>query len=88
MRYTNREGLGAIHIAVIRDQLDCLKTLLQSDRTLLCMETENAEANMLIHLAVKHNNMGMIRYLLSTRTFFHLFEDENESKNETVPLSR
>lgn len=48
------------------------------------MEAENAEANMIIHLAVEHNNMGIIRYLLSNRSFFHLFEDENESKSEAL----
>ena len=52
------------------------------------METENAEANMIIHLAVKHNNMGIIRYLLSNRSFFHLFEDENESKPEAPSPGR
>ena len=41
VRYTDNDGFGAVHIAVIEKHLEILKTILQTDRTLLCMETEN-----------------------------------------------
>lgn len=37
LRYCNKEGFGAVHLAVMNDRLEILKKLLEYDRTLLCM---------------------------------------------------
>ena len=55
VRFTNSDGLGAVHLAVINSQIDILKILLESDKTLLCMETEETQQTIL-HLAVIKNN--------------------------------
>lgn len=76
LRYTNNDGLGAIHFAVINDKIDILKILLDSDKTLLCMEVED-KGQSIIHLAAERQNMAIVRYLLSNPVFFKLF-NENE----------
>lgn len=44
------------------------------------MATENAhEGAMIIHLAVMHNNLIIIRYLLQTPNLFNLDEEGNEN---------
>ena len=43
VRYTNSEGYGAVHLAVLNGHKDILKILLETDKTLLCMETENED---------------------------------------------
>ena len=83
MRYTNSDGLGAVHIAVMFNHLEILKTILQTDRTLLCMETENLEERaMIIHLAVMQNKFTIIRYLLNTPAWFYLDEEGNDLKRQ------
>ena len=72
VRHTNKLGYGAVHLAVINDRLEILKVLLETDKTLLCMETENEDAQMIIHLAVVRNNLTIIRFLLGNPAYFRL----------------
>ena len=81
MRYTTADGLGAVHLAVMHNHPQILKTILQADRTLLCMESENSEESaMVIHLAVMRDNLTIIRYLLNTPSYFYLDEEGNETR--------
>ena len=43
---------------------------------------------MIIHLAVIHNNLNAIRYLLNTPALFNLDEEGNESKGKNVAQKR
>ena len=85
LRYTNKDGLGAVHLAVIRDRFDILKILLKTDQTLLCMPTENDDQSYIIHQAVSNNNPTIIRYLLGNPAYFRLFKEQKESsKNHNL----
>lgn len=85
LRYTNKDGLGAVHLAVIRDRFDILKILLKTDQTLLCMPTENDDQSFIIHQAVTCNNPTIIRYLLGNPAYFRLFKEQKEnSKNRNL----
>ena len=80
MRCTNHKGLGAVHLAVINNHLEVLKTILQTDRTLLCMEVGNdSEGSTIIHLAVLNNNLSVVRFLLNTPAYFFLDEEGTDS---------
>lgn len=68
-----------MHIAVIQGRLDILKILLETDKTLLCMETEDDEMSYIIHLAVTNNNLTIIRYLIESPAFFRLFSEKKET---------
>ena len=96
VRYTNAAGLGAVHLAVKRDRLDILKILLEADKTLLCMPTEDEHLSYIIHLAVQENNQTIIRYLLGDPAFFRLLSDKSEysyglivnNQNQVDPYAR
>ena len=93
MRYTNQDGLGAVHLAVIKGHVDILKILLETDKTLLCMETENEDVQCIIHLAVVEQNLTIIRHLIEKPAYFRLFgevvknETGNRPRNEEAPAS-
>ena len=53
VRYCNSDGHSAIHIAVINDKTAIFKKLLEYDKTLLTMKTEDALSEYPLHLAVK-----------------------------------
>ena len=43
VRYCNPDGLAVIHLAVVHDRLAIIRVLLEIDKTLLQMQTENEE---------------------------------------------
>ena len=68
-----------------------LKILLETDKTLLCMETENEDASYIIHLAVAKSNLPILRYLIEKPAFFRLFSErvmEIQGSNKSVDASR
>ena len=75
VRYTDDSGMGAVHLAVVRDQIEILKVLLETDKTLLCMPTEDEREMQIIHLAVESNNLTVLRYLLGNPNYFRLFNE-------------
>lgn len=81
LRYTNKEGFGAAHLAVVKDNLEILKMLLKTDQTLLCMPTEDDEQSYIIHQAVMQNNPSIIRYLLGNPAYFRLFREQKENSS-------
>ena len=76
VRFTDSDGHGAVHLAVIHGHLDILKILLETDKTLLCMETENEDASYIMHLAVVKSNLPIMRYLIEKPAFFRLFSEK------------
>lgn len=80
VRFTNNRGLGAVHLAVINDRLEILKILIETDKTLLCMETENEDAQQIIHLAAAKNNLTIIRYLLGNPACFRLYNERSDKQ--------
>ena len=81
VRCTNHKGYGAVHLAVLNNHLEVLKTILQTDRTLLCMETESdSDSSTIIHLAVLSNNLSIVRFLLNTQAYFRLEEEGIDKK--------
>ena len=65
VRFCNPSGLGAVHIAIRCEKITILKKLLEVDRTLLMMKTEDGNKEYPLHLAVKQQNLGVIKLLLN-----------------------
>lgn len=86
LRLSDDKGLGPVHIAVKKDHLEILKVLLDTDKTLLCMQTENDDLSYIIHLAVTHNKLDMIRYLLGSPAFFRLFSEKQDPSQSYAVL--
>ena len=53
-----------IHIAIVMDELECLKTLLEGNA---CPETKNKKGDTALHAATKNNNYNCVRQLLIYR---------------------
>ena len=81
LHYTNNQGLGAVHLAIVKDNLSILKMLLKTDQTLLCMPTEDDEQTYIIHQAVMQNNPSIIRYLLGNPAYFRLFSEQKDNSS-------
>jgi ankyrin repeat protein len=64
-RHCNEQGLGAIHLAVMNLRVQIFRKLVESDRTLLHMRTEDGRSETPLHLAVKKGNLNLLRLMIN-----------------------
>lgn len=65
VRYCNKQGHGAVHLAIVNSKATILKRLIEFDRTLLHMLTEDDLTETPLHLAVKKRDQAIVKVLLN-----------------------
>lgn len=81
-RFTDDYGIGAIHVSVLINNFEAFRVLLNSDKTLVTMTTEDDLEQTCAHLAALKNRSDMIRHLVENANFFRLGVSQRDFDNQ------
>jgi ankyrin repeat protein len=65
VRHVNKNGQGAVHLAITNSKVNILKKLIEYDKTLLHMKTEDTYSETPLHMAVRKRNQPILKLLLN-----------------------
>ena len=70
IRFTDQNGLGAIHHAILKRHNQLVKTLLKYEEGLITMELEDNSKNTSLHLIAQTGNTALLKLVSDLQTDF------------------